>query len=211
MALSSENQYLASDFIALKARVKEEMLRRKYKGTLVSYGSSAYDYTVAPQAGNPVLTEHINKIVIPLNAINDTGIQEVQSGDAFVDIRVLDAFLTKAEGYSLSGKSTDCKSSCSGLCVTGCGTTCTGCSGSCSNNCSGCTGCGSACQSSCQADNCKNGCIGTCKGTCHRDCQDDCWGGCKSNCQGTCKVVCGNNCTGSCKGSCSGGVSGSPS
>lgn len=198
MALTVGNRYLAEEFIALKARVKAEMLRRKYKGTLVSYGSSAYDYKVQPTEGGVVLPEHVNKIAIPLNAINDTGISEVASGDVIKTIDALDTFLTKAEGYSVTSSSTDCKSSCSGLCVTGCGTSCKGCSGSCTGNCTGCSGCTDACSGTCGAI-----CSSGCGGACGAECVGGCRNGCKTNCIETCYTGCKVGCKGSCKGTCS--------
>ena len=198
MALTVGNRYLASEFIALKARVKAEMLRRKYKGTLVSYGSSAYDYEVQPAEGGVVLPEHVNKIAIPLNAINNTGISEVASGDVIKAIDTLDTFLTTAEGYAVTSSTTDCKSSCSGLCVTGCGSGCKGCSGSCSSGCTGCTGCTDACSGTCGAI-----CSSGCGGACGAECVGGCRNGCKTNCIETCYTGCTVGCKGSCKGTCS--------
>lgn len=190
MALTVGNRYLASEFIELKAKVKEEMLRRKYKGTLVSYGSSAYDYTVQPTDGDVVLPEHVNKISEPLNAINDTGIpSKFESGDVITAIDALDTFLEKAKQYSLTSSSTDCKSSCSGLCVTGCGTSCKGCSGTCTGSCTGCSGC-SGC-SGCGGV-CSSSCISACDTTCQGQCKDGCYSGCKSGCKGSCKNDCLN-------------------
>lgn len=211
MALTVGNRYLASEFIALKARVKAEMLRRKYKGTLVSYGSSAYDYEVQPTEGGVVLPEHVNKIATPLNAINNTGISEVSSGDVIKAIDALDTFLTKAEGYNVTSSSTDCKSSCSGLCVTGCGSGCTGCSGSCSTGCTGCSGCGgcgNTCSGACGGV-CSNDCISACDTTCQGQCKNGCYQGCKNICKGTCQG-CSGTCKGSCSNGCTGGVSASP-
>ena len=211
MALSVGNRYLASEFINLKARVKAEMQRRKYKGSLVTYASASYDYTVTPTANSVVLPEHVNKIAIPLNAINTTGIEEVASGDVIKAINALDEFLTKAEKYSITGKTTDCKSSCTGLCVTGCGSGCTGCSGSCSTGCTGCSGCGgcgNTCSGACGGV-CSNDCISACDITCQGQCKNGCYQGCKNICKGTCQG-CSGTCKGSCSNGCTGGVSASP-
>lgn len=218
MALTVGNKYLASEFIALKARVKAEMLRRKYTGSLVSYGSSAYDYEVQPTEGSVVLPEHVNKLSKPLNAINNTGISsEFESGDVITAIDALDTFLTKAEQYSVTSSSTDCKSSCSGLCVTGCGTSCKGCSGSCTGGCRGCSGCGDDCSSGCGgvcSTDCISACDTTCQGSCKTACTTTCYTGCKEGCKGSCKGCSGctscTGCTGSCKGNCTGKVSSSP-
>lgn len=201
MALSVGNRYLASEFIDLKARVKAEMQRRKYKGSLVTYASSSYDYTVVPTQNGAVLPEHVNKIAIPLNAINTTGVEEVASGDIIKAIDALDDFLTKAEKYSITSKTTDCKSTCTGLCVTGCGSGCTGCSGSCSGSCSGCSGCGGSCANGCGGV-CSKDCISACDTTCQMQCKETCDNGCKNKCKGTCSVMCGNTCTVSCEGTC---------
>ena len=201
MALTVGNRYLAEEFIALKARVKAEMLRRKYKGTLVSYGSSAYDYEVQPTEGGAVLPEHVNKIAIPLNAINDTGISEVASGDVIKAIDALDTFLTTAEGYKVTSSTTDCKSSCSGLCVTGCGSGCKGCSGSCTGSCTGCSGCGNACSSGCGgvcSFDCISACDTTCQGSCKTNCIKTCYTGCLQGCKGSCKGTCSTDCTSTC-------------
>jgi len=201
MALTVGNRYLAEEFIALKARVKAEMLRRKYKGTLVSYGSSAYDYEVQPTEGGAVLPEHVNKIAIPLNAINDTGISEVASGDVIKAIDALGTFLTTAEGYKVTSSTTDCKSSCSGLCVTGCGSGCKGCSGSCTGSCTGCSGCGNACSSGCGgvcSFDCISACDTTCQGSCKTNCIKTCYTGCLQGCKGSCKGTCSTDCTSTC-------------
>lgn len=201
MALTVGNRYLAEEFIALKARVKAEMLRRKYKGTLVSYGSSAYDYEVQPTEGGVVLPEHVNKIATPLNAINNTGISEVASGDVIKAIDALDTFLTTAEGYKVTSSTTDCKSSCSGLCVTGCGSGCKGCSGSCTGNCTGCSGCGNACSSGCGgvcSSDCISACDTTCQGSCKTNCIKTCYTGCLQGCKGSCKGTCSTDCTSTC-------------
>lgn len=222
MALSVGNRYLASEFIALKARVKAEMQRRKYKGSLVTYASSSYDYSATPTAGNRVFPEYVNKIVEPLNAINDTGVDIVTSGDVIKALDKANAFLTTAESYSLTGKTTDCKASCTGLCITTCGTSCSGCSGSCTGgcggSCSGCSGCSDTCKTTCAKDNCDSGCWAqcssncwgtSCKNYCDGGCKDTCKGGC-SGCSNTCTGKCASSCTGSCTGSCVGGASSSP-
>ena len=81
MALTTGNKYLASEFNALKARVKAEMERRQYNGPMTTYADTSYDYTVIPAADNLVLIEHMNKLVEPLNAINATGMTTVKTGD----------------------------------------------------------------------------------------------------------------------------------
>ena len=168
MALTAGNPILASEIVAIKARVKAEMLRRDKIGSLTAYGGSDYDFTVTPIAGNPILPEHFNKIIGPMNAMVDTGLSEVASGDPIPALDRLETLLTEAEGYSLTANSTNCNSSCSGLCVGTCQTTCgTGCSSSCSGGCAG--GCNDACADGCTSNcggSCSTNCVGGCKGSC---------------------------------------------
>lgn len=191
MAFTVGNPILASELIAIKARVKAEMLRRDKVGSLTAYGGSAYDYTVTPVSGNPILPEHFNKIIEPMNAMVNTGLSTVQSGDPIPALDGLVAQLTDAEGYSITGNSTNCRASCSGLCVGTCQSACgNGCSSSCTGNCSG--GC---------ADNCADGCSETCGGSCSYGCGTTC----NKNCATSCATDCSGGCEDKCRGSCSGG------
>ena len=71
MALASKNQTLASDFVSLKARVKSEMLRRCHAGSLKGYAGTDYEYTVQPEKGGQLLSEHVNKIVVIPSSIHE--------------------------------------------------------------------------------------------------------------------------------------------
>lgn len=212
MALSEGNVILASDFIAIKARVKAECARRKYNGSVASYAGSSYDYTVTPQDGKVPLPEHFNKIIVPMNAMVNTGRSQTQNGYLVRAMNDIDTSLTKLEGIAATASNGGCKSSCTGLCqgtcTTGCGGTCSGtCSGtsscSCGNNCSG------VCSSNC-AGTCKNSCGTQCSGSCTDDCTGGCKGGCSSGCTGGCKTGCKGSCTSSCSGYCKGGVNVDP-
>ena len=187
MALTTGNPILASDLVAIKARVKAEMLRRNQVGSLTAYGGSSYDYTVTPTAGGKILPEHWNKLITPMNAMVNTGLSTVSSGQKIPPLNTINTLLTQAEGYSITGNTTNCKSSCSGLCVGTCKTVC---GGGCSGGCSG--GCTDSCT-----DNC-TGCTGDCKGGCHKTCKTDCAKGCawtcNSNCSGGCKADCRMTC-----------------
>lgn len=190
MAFTVGNPILASELISIKARVKAEMLRRDKVGSLTAYGGAAYDYTVTPVAGNPILPEHFNKIITPMNAMVNTGLSTVNSGDPVPALDGLVAQLTAAEGYSLTSKSTNCKSSCSGLCVGTCKTACgTGCSSGCTGTCSG--GCNDACA---------DGCTQACGGSCSYECGTSCTKGCANTCNGNCSGGCEDECRGSCTG-----------
>ena len=58
MALTAGNTVTATDINNLKASVKAEMLRRKYYGSVASYGSASYDYSTRPASGVSLLVEH---------------------------------------------------------------------------------------------------------------------------------------------------------
>ena len=137
MALSEGNVILASDFIAIKARVKAECARRKYNGSVESYAGSSYDYTVTPTDGNVPLPEHFNKIIVPMNAMVDTGRSQTQNGYLVRAMNDIDSALTTLESIAETASSSGCKSSCTGLCQGTCTTGCSGCTGSCSGGCGG--------------------------------------------------------------------------
>lgn len=189
MPLSAGEQITYSDFINLKNRVKEEMKRRKYTGSLTAYAGSAYDYTTTPARGVSIAAEHQEKIVTPMRAINSTKLDSIttaSSGNAVVSISNLDTILDGFESRSLAPGSSDCGVACSGLCHTGCGNTCSGCSGYCEDN----------CANSCYID-CSSSCSGGCSGLCQGSCKT-----CSENCNGNCYKQCANNCDQSCVGSC---------
>lgn len=192
MSLSAKEQCLAQEMIDLKARVKAEMQRRKGNGSLVAYAGTDYDYTVDPAAGGQMLTEHVNKIVVPMNAITASGMTEQAVGDQAMAMDGIDAKLTVyvAEPAQKNGTSS-CSGACSGLCVSSCYSSC---GGSCS------VGCGSC-------GDCSGGCTGDCKETCSNQCgSDGCSGNCGSNCKRDgCTAYCGMSCWGKCSNNCSGG------
>lgn len=190
MAFTVGNPILASELVAIKARVKAEMLRRNKVGSLAAYGGAAYDYTVVPAAGNPILPEHFNKIITPMNAMVNTGLSTVNSGDPIPSLEGLVNQLTAAEKYALASKTTNCRSSCSGLCV---GTCYNACGGSCSTSCVG--GCSGGC-----ADACSDGCTASCGSSCNTHCSQKCTGYCDGTCSDECKGGCVYHCTGTCGG-----------
>lgn len=194
MSLSAKEQCLAQEMIDLKARVKAEMNRRNRNGSLVAYAGTDYDYTVDPAAGGQMLIEHVNKIVVPMNAITASGMEEQVVGDQAMAMDGIDAKLTVYEVEPMRNNATSsCSGACSGLCVGECYNNCSGCGSSCSYNCS--TNCG--------VDGCSN-CTGSCKG----DCYDTCTGGCKGTCNTECTncgTQCSNSCVNTCRGECLGG------
>ena len=195
MGINIGDVITASDFIALKARVKAECERRKYNGSVESYAGSEYDYTVAPQAGNVPLPEHFNKIIVPMNAMVDTGRTATQNGFLVRQLKDISDSLTTLESIKFTAESSGCKASCTGLCQGTCTTECSGCTGSCSGGCGGrCTG------------SCKNSCDQTCTYSCYDNCDSGCYGECATGCDSTCLGGCKGACRGSCQGSASGGV-----
>ena len=199
MALNSQNQILASDFVSLKARVKAEMDRRCRSGSLTAYAGTAYDYSVVPANGVIVKPEHLNKLVVPINAISPSGYTEKAAGDAVPELATLDAKLAAHEAYPMRGSGSDCASGCSGLCSSGCYNTCSGCGGSCSYDCSGCSGtCSGGCDTTCSGS-----CSGSCGGACWRDgCTSNCTAACRMDCTGGCKGNCGSICSTNCRTTC---------
>ena len=199
MSLSAKEQCLAQEMIDLKARVKAEMQRRKGNGSLVAYAGTDYDYTVDPAAGGQMLTEHVNKIVVPMNAITASGMTEQAVGDQAMAMDVIDAKLTVYVAEPAQKNATSsCSGACSGLCVSSCYSSC---GGSCSVGCGSCGDCSGGCTGDCK-ETCSNqcgsdGCSGNCGSNCKRDgctayCGMSCWGKCSSNCSGGCENTCKN-------------------
>lgn len=199
MSLSAKEQCLAQEMIDLKARVKAEMQRRKGNGSLVAYAGTDYDYTVDPAAGGQMLTEHVNKIVVPMNAITASGMTEQAVGDQAMAMDGIDAKLTVYVAEPAQKNATSsCSGACSGLCVSSCYSNC---GGSCSTGCGGCGDCSGGCTGDCN-ETCSNqcgsdGCSGNCGNNCKRDgctayCGMSCWGKCSSNCSGGCENTCKN-------------------
>lgn len=180
----------ASDFISLKARVKAECERRVYNGSLASYATSAYDYTVIPTSEDAPLPEHFNKIIVPMNAIINTGRTSTQSGFLVRQLKSISDSLTTLESIDATASSSGCKASCTGLCQGTCTTGCSGCTGSCSTICGGsCTGsCGSGCVGGCSGG-CSSDCGTVCTVSCEDSCMNGCEGGCGSQCKGTARQI----------------------
>ena len=184
MSLIAKEQCLAQEMVDLKARVKAEMQRRCRNGTLVAYAGTDYDYTVIPETGGQMLIEHVNKIVVPMNAITPSGMTERVVGDQAVAMDVMDAKLTVYSAEPMKKNATSsCSGACSGLCVGKCWNNCSGCGGSCSNNCSG----------GCDTDGCSS-CTGSCSGSCKNGCKGSCTDQCKG-CGGVCANTCSVNCS----------------
>ena len=161
----------ANRLTALKAKVKTEMLRRNQSGSVASYGGAAYDYTVPPAPGTVIRQEHLDKLSVPLSAVN-SGDVPGRTGNRVVsetELSTMEAKVTAWSARSITDRSgSDCRSGCTGTCYTTCATGCTGCGSGCPNT---CTGCGSGCPNTCTG--CGSGCPNTCS-SCGSGCPTAC-------------------------------------
>lgn len=189
MAYTTGSILSSNDIKDLKARVKAEMGRRKYTGSLESW---ATDFTYPANAGDIIKLEHFNETVGYINKIKDTGLT-AERNKLIYEIDAAVTRLASNEDRSLNhmtdSSGTDCASSCTGLCQTACSGGCRGCSGTCSGSCTSCSGCSGSCSGSCSGC---SGCSGSCSGSCS---------GCSGSCSGGCSG-CGNACHGWCNNAC---------
>lgn len=224
--MAEDKQYSSGSIVdidrltKLKAKVKAECLRRKYTGSVESYGSSTYDFSNTPIEGGIIEKEYYDKNATPLNAINNNlvpkaNITEKSNTVLNDEIYNMDYQVSAWMTTDQTNKDhTDCAVSCTGLCLSctgsctnGCSGTCSvvcgwSCSGGCSGGCSGsCSGCGSGCSGGCSGS-CSGNCKGTCTTTCgYAGCSAKCAEGCSNGCSGTCTTRCGRcgtNCSGAC-------------
>ena len=180
----------AADFNNLKSVVDKEIERRSQpnsKGSMEAYTTVQYQYNDKPALGVPIKDEHIYKITIPLDAVNNGSITPKNGGyinAAYIINATTVASNLASKDVNASKKNTGCNANCTGLCYSGCYTVC---GGSCTGDCRGyCTG-------SCSGD-CDTGCEGDCSGSCKDTCTDSCTscsGHCGDNaCQATCYLSC---------------------
>lgn len=150
-------QITAQRMIDLKAKVKAECQRRRYRGRIDNtYGSATYDFATVPTVGGLALQEQHDKISVPLSAINSDNVPANTSPAHQLikesEIANMEAWVTAWSKINKYANNSGCKVSCTGLCA-GC-TACTGCSGcdGCTGctDCSGCSGCNGACASDCE-------------------------------------------------------------
>jgi hypothetical protein len=101
---TSSSLLTEDEIISLKSRVKAECLRRRYTGSVSSYGSSSYDFNITPNTGVEALTEHHDKISVPLNAINNSNNLTINSQGTIItasDITNMQNIVSNLEGKSL--------------------------------------------------------------------------------------------------------------
>ena len=142
----------AEELIALKAKVKAEMQRRCYYGSLTKFAGSAYDFTETPVKGGKIRAEQGLKVIEPLLQICDKGYLNIDR--AVKGGKIPNAFDTELSTWvdtlakeEITGDSTSCRGACTGLCMGTCSTTCTGCSSTCTGTCGG--NCSKSCGGSC--------------------------------------------------------------
>lgn len=182
----------AADFNNLKSVVDKEIERRSQpnsKGSMEAYTTVQYQYNDKPALGVPIKDEHIYKITIPLDAVNNGSITPKNGGyinAAYIINATTVASNLASKDVNASKKNTGCNANCTGLCYSGCYTVCGG----------SCTG------------DCRGYCTGSCSGDCDTGCEGDCSGGCKDTCTDSCTSCsghCGDNaCQATCYLSCSG-------
>lgn len=182
----------AADFNNLKSVVNKEIERRSQpnsKGSMEAYTTVQYQYNDKPALGVPIKDEHIYKITIPLDAVNNGSITPKNGGyinAAYIINATTVASNLASKDVNASKKNTGCNANCTGLCYSGCYTVCGG----------SCTG------------DCRGYCTGSCSGDCDTGCEGDCSGGCKDTCTASCTSCsghCGDNaCQATCYLSCSG-------
>lgn len=194
------NFLTAAEVNSLKAKVKTEMQRRAYNGSMTGFASASYDFSTTPTSGTKVTADQGKKVIEPLLNIKDHG--NLNTADLKTGSKIPSSFNNELLSYTdslskepIDGATSSCRGACSGLCVGTCGNTCSGCS-SCSGGCTGSGGSGGSGSSGCGG--CSGGCSTTCSGGC---------GGC-DGCRGTCSGECGAACSGACGGGCSGGCGG---
>lgn len=168
----------AERLAALKAKVKAEMQNRnatEHGMSMNKFAGSEWDYNTNPKDGQPILSEHVGKIIDPLLQIADFQQDNSLIGDRATSIPTLEAaekFVDNLSKIEKTASESGCRGSCAGLCTEACSGECTGCS-----SCSG--GCSSSCNKACSSD-CGGGCSG-CSGGCHTGCSATCGSGCTTS------------------------------
>ena len=168
--MAGDRKVLSRDALALKAKVKAEMLRRSHSGSVAHYGGAGYDFTSPPTNDEP------------MRAVNPDGLPTYPGALTRQGQELMESKVTAWAARAVTDRTaSDCKTGCTGTCFSGCVTGCSAtCSGVCSDDCSGgcdddCDGCSGGC------DSC-DGCYDICEGC----------GGCDNSCDGCdgCSAAC---------------------
>lgn len=179
-----------SELKSLKAAIKAEMQRRNGFGSLSTYGTSTYDFTVQPVAGGKIKPEHGQKTIDLLLKIEDyKDLKLVKENDPIPtafnnklidEVKRLASEAKTGESAktvkniypSRTAETSSCRGACTGLCV-----------GTCIGNCNGCTNCTSSCGTGCASgcnSTCKSGCNTTCSAGCNTTCRGGAWAATKA-------------------------------
>lgn len=165
----------ASRLVNIKERLRAALARRKYYGNVSALADASKNFTVVPQLGGLVLSEHGQKTIDLLLSITNAGNLKKIENDNYIlrDISAIETWLNKYENQSITSSDSGCRGNCTGLCVAHCSTQC---GGSCKTGCS--CGCLTTCSGAC-VGSCTGSCVGSCSGTCWSDCSSNCTGGSK--------------------------------
>ena len=176
------NFCLADEFIKIKNMINTEINRRNYTDLDKLYNkynsnTTMGKYSIVPKQYEPILTEHIDKIMEPIEAIHSQ--PTIADDDYIYALKTLEGIITayQTDERHTGANAIHCQSSCIGMCV-GC-TSCTSCTG-----CEGCTSCTGTCSGTCRGCSGCSSCSGTCSGGCSRQCAQPCIGACSSACSG---------------------------
>lgn len=173
MGLSVHSTITSVDILELKARVKSEMARRKYKNSLSHLNTN---FSVSANVGDKAMMAHYNETVGYINLIQPTGV----SNDLIRALDTASAILNNSRAVDITVNSESCAyDQCRGACYTTCSEGCR-------------TGCSSSCGS---------GCASTCTGSCTNSC-DGCGSGCGNYCYGVNSNCVGGGCAGNCTHEC---------
>ena len=122
-------QLSAQEVLALKVRIKEEMLRRSGYGSLAEFGRSDYDFEHVPEEGSTVFKEHGEKTNnLALQVSDIVGVKYVSGdGEPISGMNTeLESFVTQIENEAMNAEASSCRGACSGLCVGTCVSECAG-------------------------------------------------------------------------------------
>ena len=128
-------KYSAAKFISLKKEIDKELARRDNTTDKIHLGAGATPFETTPAEGVRVRTEHVNKLVAPLQKINKAGLPPtVSEGERLIDISSVESRLNTLKAVNKSAASTGCSGGCAGLCRSSCFE---GCKSNCGGGCEG--------------------------------------------------------------------------
>lgn len=224
--------YSAKELSQLKAKLDAELNQRSNIDD--DLPSLLSDFSVEPKADISVKTEHLNKLVEPLQSdllsnSSDNIPKSVVNKDTFKTLSAVKVRLANLESYTEDDvftvnkstktlANTGCRGGCAGLCLSYCFATCSSsCVGACSITCANSTDYrtnskgntsphGNDYENEGYGDKTKCS-SGTCFSQCYgctEECANNCSDACYGGCVGDCQSVCSRNCNSYCDNSCGG-------